>query len=48
MLGAPAIKYYEKLEDERYEFQAGWTLVSELGTSRIVKYVYETQRMRLI
>lgn len=45
-LGAPAIKYYEKLEDgTKSKDQAGWTLVfSELGTSRVVKYVYETQK----
>ena len=44
-LGAPAIKFFEKLEDgTKSKDQAGWTLVfSELGTSRIVKYVYETQ-----
>lgn len=45
-LGAPAIKYYEKLEDgTKSKDQSGWTLVfSELGTSRVVKYVYKSQK----
>lgn len=45
-LGAPAIKYYEKLADgTKSKDQSGWTLVfSELGTSKVVKYVYKTQQ----
>jgi hypothetical protein len=45
-LGAPAIKYYEKLEDgTKSKDQSGWTLLfSELGTSKVVKYVYKTQQ----
>lgn len=45
-LGAPAVKFFEKLEDgTKASEQAGWTLVfSELGTSKVVKYVYKTQK----
>ena len=45
-LGAPAVKYYEKLEDgTKSKDQSGWTLVfSEIGTSKVVKYVYKTQK----
>lgn len=45
-LGAPAVKYYEKLKDgTKSKDQSGWTLVfSELGTSKVIKYVYETNK----
>jgi hypothetical protein len=45
-LGAPAVKFFDKLDDgTKSTEQAGWTLVfSELGTSKIVKYVYRTQK----
>lgn len=45
-LGAKTTPYYPKLEDgTKSKKQAGWTLVfSELGTSKIVKYVYKTDK----
>ena len=45
-LGAKTTPYFPKLEDgTKSKTQAGWTLIfSELGTSKIVKYVYKTDK----